>query len=86
MTNPLLYAHGGFRWMPNMKSNIKNCNISALQFYSYKLLIIDEFNPFLYLWNLTQQYVVDASVKVESSRLYFIQKIKTYEEQNTTMD
>ena len=44
MTYPLLYPHGGFGWMPNMKSNIKHCNISALQFYSYKLLI-REINP-----------------------------------------
>ena len=74
MTYPLLYPHGGFGWMPNMKSNIKHCDISGLQFYSYKLSIRDEFSPFLHLGKLTQQYVVDAWVKVESSRLYFIQK------------
>ena len=59
----LLYPLGGFGWMPNMKSNIQNCNISVLQFYSYKLSIRDE----LHLGKLIQQYVVDAWVKVESS-------------------
>jgi hypothetical protein len=74
MTYPLIYPVGGFGWMPYMKSEGNNNNISTLQFYSYKLSIRDDFSPYLNLGKLTQQYIVDAWVKVESSRLYFLRK------------
>lgn len=60
--------------MPNMKNEQNKNNITTLQFYTYKLSIRDEFSPFLNLAKLTQQYTVDAWVKVESSRLYYLRK------------
>ena len=57
-----------------MTSLNNKSNITALQFYSYKLSIRDGFNPFFNLGKLTQQYIVDAWIKVESSRLYYLKE------------
>ncbi len=40
-----------------------------LQYYSYQLAIRKEFNPILNAAKLTQQYIVDAYVKIEGNRL-----------------
>ena len=74
MTYSLMYPAGGFGWMPNMKCLNNKSNITTLQFYSYKLSIRDGFNPFLNLGKLTQQYIIDVWIKVESSRLYYLKK------------
>jgi hypothetical protein len=74
MTYPLIYPGGGSGWMPNMKNENNNSNISTLQFYSYKMSIRGDFSPYINLGKLTQQYAVDSWVKVESSRLYYLRK------------
>jgi hypothetical protein len=43
-----------------------------LQHYSYRLAIREEFNPILNAAKLTQQYIVDAYVKIEGNRLNYI--------------
>lgn len=45
-----------------------------LQFYNYKLSIRNDFNQFINLGKLAQQFIVDGSVKVEGSRLYYLRK------------
>ena len=37
----------------------------------------NEFNPYLNLGKISQQAIIDAFIKVESSRLYFIRKNQT---------
>lgn len=59
MTYPLLYPAGGYGWMPKLLSTNKKNNITALQFYSYKFSVRDEFSPFLNLGKLNQQCSVD---------------------------
>ena len=46
--------------------------ISQLQYYSYRLAVRNEFNPLLNAGKLTQQYIVDSYVKIESNRLNYI--------------
>jgi hypothetical protein len=74
MTYPLLFPNGdeGFKLKIKMATTTKF--ISHFQFYSYRLAIRDEFNPILSAGKLTQQYIVDAYVKVEGNRLHFIKK------------
>lgn len=74
MTYPLIYPHGGYGWMPNMKCTNRNNNISHLQFYNYRMSCRNGFNPYLNLGKVSQQAAVDAFVKVESSRLYYLKK------------
>jgi hypothetical protein len=43
-----------------------------VQHYSYRMVIREEFNPILNAAKLTQQYIVDAYVKIEGNRLNHI--------------
>ena len=52
-------------------------NISNLQFCNYRLSIRNVFNPYLNSGKISQQAIMDAFVKIESSRLYFIRKNQT---------
>ena len=74
MTYPLIYPNGGYGWMPNMKCS---SNISNLPFYNYRLSVRNGFNPYLNLGKISQQAIIDAFVKVECLRLYFIRKSQT---------
>jgi hypothetical protein len=74
MVYPILFPNGEKGWDEEMKSEkqaIRNRN-TLLQFYSYRLAIRDEFNPILNVGKLSQQYIVDAYVKIEGNRLYYI--------------
>ena len=64
--------------MPNMKCKNGSRNISNLQFYNKRLSVRNGFNPYLNLGKISQQAIIDAFVKVESSRLYFIRKNSIY--------
>ena len=77
MTYPLIYPNGGYGWMPNMKCKNGSSNLSNLQFYNYRLSLRNGFNPYLNLGKISQQTIIDAFVKVESLRLYFIRKNQT---------
>ena len=63
--------------MPNMKCKNGSSNISNLQFCNYRLSVRNGFNPYLNSGKISQQAIIDAFVKVESSRLYFIRKNQT---------
>jgi hypothetical protein len=74
MVYPILFPNGEKGWDEEMKSEkqaIRN-RITLLQFYSYRLAIRDEFNPILNAGKLSQQYIVDAYVKIEGNRLNYI--------------
>ena len=76
MVYPLMFPFGESGWSPYMKSlNLDHSsNISALQYYKYVLSARKCFSRFLNLGRITQQFVVDQWVKIESTRLYFIRK------------
>ena len=74
MSYPLIFPNGGFGWMPNLKQRNGKNNVTMLQFYCYKFAIRTDFSPFLNLGKLTQQYIVDAWVKVEGSQLHYLRK------------
>ncbi len=74
MTYPILFPHCELGWNEEMNSTKESSRsrITLLQFYSYRLSIRQEFNPILNAAKLTQQYIVDAYVKIEGNRLNFI--------------
>ena len=52
----------------------KRHSITILQFYSYRLAVRKNFSAIHYAGKLFQQYVVDAYVKTEASRLDYIRR------------
>lgn len=74
MVYPLMFPHGDWGWRPYMKCTGSEKHISAPQYYSSRLSVRNTFNPCLNLHKLTQQFVIDAWMKIESTRLYFIRK------------
>lgn len=56
---------GGFGWASYMKN--EDNNISVSQLYSYIFNTRNEFNRYFNIGKLSQQYVLDAWIKVESS-------------------
>ncbi|UYV82699.1 hypothetical protein LAZ67_22000600 [Cordylochernes scorpioides] len=89
MVYPILFPYGDQSWTPNLKlsynpSCVRNVQrapaanprtrITQMQYYEYRLSIRDEFNPLLSAGKLTQQYFVDAYVKLESNRLQYIRQ------------
>ena len=79
MTYPLLFPRGELGWIHGAQhiaehSTSKRHTITLLQFYSYRLAIRQSFNAIHHGGKLFQQYVVDAYVKTESSRLDYIRR------------
>ncbi|UYV81455.1 hypothetical protein LAZ67_20001239 [Cordylochernes scorpioides] len=89
MVYPILFPYEDQSWTPNLKlsynpSCVRNVQrapaanprtrITHMQYYEYRLSIRDEFNPLLSAGKLTQQYFVDAYVKLESNRLQYIRQ------------
>ena len=71
MSYPLLFSHGESGWttnMPHHQAGSRGNNVTLLQFYSYRFAV-RPFDSFLNAGKLTQQYIVDAYVKVEINRL-----------------
>ncbi|XP_053571517.1 uncharacterized protein LOC128661269 [Bombina bombina] len=86
---PLLFPYGDQSWGSNIALNYRPTSISDVQrrvttnprirvsqmkYYSYRISIRDQFNPFLSAGKLTQQYFVDAYVKTEANRLNYIRQ------------
>ncbi|XP_035700915.1 uncharacterized protein LOC110861863 [Folsomia candida] len=67
MSYVLLFPHGDKGWTTTDRTKY-----SQLQFYSFRLSVREEFSPIFYAGKLLQQYIVDAYVKVESSRLDYL--------------
>ncbi|RWS25337.1 uncharacterized protein B4U80_04936 [Leptotrombidium deliense] len=72
MLFPLLFPLGEHGWSFTMKTEA-NKNISPLQYYSYRLTVREgRFNPILCSGRLTQQYIINCYLTVESQRLKYL--------------
>ena len=71
---PILFPTGSDGWSIDLKllnpktGDHSNKQMSAMQYYTFKLMHRDYFNPLLYSGRLLQQYVVDQFVKMEIGR------------------
>ncbi|XP_044578930.1 uncharacterized protein LOC123261402 [Cotesia glomerata] len=72
---PLFYPHGNQGWHISIPYRYKTGRcVTRADYYKYQLAIRDDFNIFLMGRRLTQQWVVDGYVKVESDRLKYLKK------------
>ncbi|UYV67510.1 hypothetical protein LAZ67_5001019 [Cordylochernes scorpioides] len=71
---PLFYPRGEQGWHDQIwqVSTAKPHRVTQLQFYSYCLSERNSFNPLLNGGKLTQQFIVDAYVKIEANRLNYV--------------
>ncbi|XP_073493942.1 uncharacterized protein [Phyllobates terribilis] len=69
---PLFFPSGDQGWHENLHQQGTSRRITQLQYYSFLLSVRNYFNPILNGGKLTQQYLVDAYVKIEANRLNFI--------------
>ncbi|XP_064643098.1 uncharacterized protein LOC135497266 [Lineus longissimus] len=77
MVYPLYFPRGALGWYPGMQHTAERatdryCKISCLQFYAHRLAVRAGFNAIFYGAKLFQQYVVDAYVRTESTRIGWI--------------
>ena len=77
MVYPILFPCGDQGWYPGMDHTGDNRTahinkVSLLQFYSFRLAARQAFSPLFYGGKLFQQYIVDAYVRTEASRLDYI--------------
>ncbi|RWS27879.1 uncharacterized protein B4U80_03589 [Leptotrombidium deliense] len=72
MLFPLIFPNGEHGWSHLMKTpNMKN--ISPLQFYSYRLTVrCNDSSPIFICGRLTQQYIINCYLTVESQRLKYL--------------
>ncbi|XP_071040054.1 uncharacterized protein [Parasteatoda tepidariorum] len=73
MVFPLLFPKGDLGWTYQMPSQ-KGKQISPIQYYGHRLALRPNgpFNPLLHAGKLSQQYVINCYLLVESQRLDFI--------------
>ncbi|XP_073399748.1 uncharacterized protein [Dendrobates tinctorius] len=72
---PIFFPYGDQGWHDGLKQQGKSSRrITQLQYYCYMLSVRNYFNPLLNGGKLTQQYLVDAYVKIEANRLHYIRK------------
>jgi len=76
MVYPLLFPKGDVGRSLDVKL-VSGGNMSARQFYRYRLQIRNGFSNIHYGMKLFQEYVVDAWCKAESDTLWFIRKHQT---------
>ena len=79
MTYPMIFPRGDLGWIHGTQHTLehrtsKRHAITLLQFYSYRLAVRQTFSAIHYVGKLFQQYVVDAYVKTEASRLDYIRR------------
>ncbi len=79
MTYPLLFPLGESGWYPDLPlresvRNSKRMRVSQMTYFSYRIQVRHTFNQFLSAGKLTQQYLVDSYVKMESNRLRWIRE------------
>ena len=77
MCYPLLFPSGDAGWHTGMthteeRQTAKRNKLTMQQFYGFRLAIREQFSPIHRGEKLFQQYAVDAYVKTEGCRLYFI--------------
>jgi hypothetical protein len=56
------------------QSSQEHKNVTALEFYSYRLMVRDNGNMIHFYGNLLHQYAVDMYVKIEQGRLSYIER------------
>lgn len=87
MIFPLMFK-GDLGWNPMFKQNLNSTkNLTPLQYYSYRLAfpLLSSFSSILYCSRLTQQYIAQAYIIIENSRLDFLRynqnklRIKCYQ-------
>ncbi|UYV84552.1 hypothetical protein LAZ67_X002596 [Cordylochernes scorpioides] len=72
---PLFYPRAEQGWTTYLKQKPGSSQrLSQMQYYSYLLSVRDRFNPLLNGGKLTQQFIVDAYVKMEANRLHYIEE------------
>jgi hypothetical protein len=67
MSYPILFPFGDEGWKIGI-----SCTLC--EFYSYRFAILDDFNQLLNAGKLTQQFIVDAYVKIEGNNLNFVKQ------------
>ena len=77
MVYPLLFPRGEIGWHKDLKhvpqkNAAKRNAVTLLQFYSHHLAVHEGFSVLHSAGKLFQQYVVDAYVKIEASRLNYL--------------
>ncbi|GBN15498.1 hypothetical protein AVEN_64871-1 [Araneus ventricosus] len=77
----LLFSRGELGWDINMKHSeegrsSKYTRVTQLQFYAYRLAMRSDFSILHHSGKLFQQYIVDAYVKTEGSRLNYLRNNK----------
>ena len=77
MCYPLLFPRGDLGWYNAMHhveehQTTTRTRVTMQQFYCYRMAIREEFSPIHSAGKLFQQYAVDAYVKTEGCRLYYI--------------
>ncbi|GBO11991.1 hypothetical protein AVEN_7680-1 [Araneus ventricosus] len=77
MVYPLVFPRGELGWNINMKHyeegrSSKYTRVTQLQFYAYRLAMRSDFSILHHSGKLFQQYIVDAYVKTEGSRLNYL--------------
>ncbi|GBM40617.1 hypothetical protein AVEN_27202-1 [Araneus ventricosus] len=79
MTYPLLFLRGECSWNTGMehveeRRTAKRTRITQLQYYAYRLFQQNGFSILHNSGKVFQQYIVDAYVKTEGSRLHFLRQ------------
>jgi len=79
MVYPLLFPRGDLGWVQGTlhveaKRTPKRQTVTLLQYYAYRIAIREPFSPVHCSGKLFQQYLVDAYVKAEASRLDFLRR------------
>jgi hypothetical protein len=77
MCYPILFPRGDLGWHNSMqhveeRRTATRTRLTMQQFYGHRLAVRDGFSPIHRSGKLFQQYLVDAYVKTEGCRLYFI--------------
>ena len=83
MIYPLLFPRGDLGWVHGALHSAERRTstrrtVTLLQFYSYRLAVRRTFSPIHFAEKLFQQYLVDAYVKTEASRLDYVKRNQTH--------
>lgn len=73
MQYPLLFPRGDYGWHPEVLRYMSQKQVTARQYYAYKLHFREPSETLIFLGGrLFQQYVVDNYIKIESARLNYL--------------
>jgi hypothetical protein len=70
-----MFPYGDKGWSPNLKQNEEtDKRMTPLQYYAHRLAYRpnSNFSPILFCGRLTQQYVIQAYIVIENTRLSFL--------------